>query len=91
MKTMIPLGGIEHPIRQEGVEMQNKLRLSIEGMHCGACVRRVTTALEGVKGVDLGSVEIGSAELRFDPNQASSEQIAAAVDRIGFTTQIKES
>ncbi len=71
--------------------MQDKLTLSIEGMHCGACVRRVTTALEGVKGVELGSVEIGSAKLKFDPDQASAKEIAAAVDRIGFTAQTKES
>jgi len=71
--------------------MQNKLTLSIEGMHCGACVRRVTTALEGVTGVELGSVEVGSAKLKFNPDQASATEIAAAVDRIGFTAQIKES
>jgi copper chaperone CopZ len=80
-----------HPIHQEGEKMQDKLTLSIEGMHCAACVRRVTTALEGLKGVDVESVEVGSAELKFDPSQASSEQIAAAIDRIGFTAQIKES
>jgi copper chaperone len=71
--------------------MQKKLTLSIEGMHCGACVRRVTTALEGVTGVELGSVEVGSAKLKFNPDQASATVIAAAVDRIGFTAQIKES
>ena len=71
--------------------MQGKLTLSIEGMHCGSCVRRVTAALSGVKGVELGSVQIGSAELKFDPNQASSKEIAAAVDRIGFSAQIQES
>jgi copper chaperone len=71
--------------------MQDKLTLSIEGMHCGSCVRRVTTALEGVKGVELGSVEIGTAKLKFDRDQASAKEIAAAVDRIGFSAQIKES
>jgi copper chaperone len=71
--------------------MQDKLTLSIKGMHCGACVRRVTTALVGVKGVELGSVEIGSAKLKFDLDQASSKEITAAVDRIGFSAQIKES
>ena len=35
--------------------MQGKLKLSIEGMHCGGCVRRVKTALQGFKGVELGS------------------------------------
>ena len=51
----------------------------------------MTTALEGVTGVELGSVEVGSAKLKFNPDQASATEIAAAVDRIGFTAQIKES
>src|SRR6266699_701738 len=33
--------------------MQDVLTLSIEGMHCEGCVRRVTAALQGVKGVEV--------------------------------------
>jgi copper chaperone len=71
--------------------MRDSLTLSIEGMHCGGCVRRVTTALEGVKGVELGSVEVGSAQMTFDPNRVSVEEIAAAVDRIGFSARAEKS
>jgi copper chaperone CopZ len=71
--------------------MRDSLTLSIEGMHCGGCVRRVTTALEGVKGVELGSVEVGSAEMTFDPNRVSVEEIAAAIDRIGFSARVEKS
>jgi copper chaperone CopZ len=71
--------------------MREKLTLSIEGMHCGACVRRVTTVLQGVKGVDVGSVEVGSAQIAFDPNQASADEIAAAVNRIGFSARVETS
>ena len=70
--------------------MRDSLTLSIEGMHCGGCVRRVTTALEGVKGVELGSVEVGSAQMTFDPNRVSVEEIAAAVDRIGFSAHVEK-
>jgi len=41
--------------------MENTLNLTIEGMHCGACVRRVTT---GIEGVTVKSVEIGSVTRR---------------------------
>lgn len=68
--------------------MKDTLTLSIEGMHCGGCVRRVTAALEGVKGVALGSVEVGSAQLNFDPEQISADQIADAVNRIGFSARV---
>ena len=67
--------------------MQDTLTLSIEGMHCGGCVHRVTAALQGVNGVELGSVEVGSAQVTFDPGQASAEEIAAAVNRIGFSVR----
>jgi copper chaperone len=70
--------------------MEDTLRLSIEGMHCGGCVRRVTAALQGVKGVELGSVEVGSAEMSFHPDQTTAEEIAAAVNRIGFSARIEK-
>jgi copper chaperone len=70
--------------------MANTLTLSIEGMHCGGCVRRVTAALEGVKGVEVASVEVGSAQMTFDPNRAHAEEIAAAVNRIGFSARLEK-
>ena len=70
--------------------MQNTLKLSIEGMHCGACVRRVTTALQAVPGVQVGAVEVGSAKLAFDPEEATAQEIAAAVDGIGFRAHIQQ-
>ena len=39
--------------------MQKKLILSIEGMHCGACVRRVTAALEVLRELKLGRLRLG--------------------------------
>ena len=68
--------------------MTDVLRLSIEGMHCGACVRRVTNALQGVEGVTVNSVEIGSARVDFDADKTDAEKITAAVGRIGFAASI---
>ena len=70
--------------------MRDTLNLSIEGMHCGACVRRVTTALQAVPGVQVGSVEVGSAKLAFDPEEATAQEIAAAVNGIGFPARIEQ-
>jgi copper chaperone len=66
------------------------IKLSIEGMHCGACVRRVTNALTEVQGVRVDSVEVGSASVGFDPAAVAPGQIAAAVDKIGFKAQIEK-
>jgi len=71
--------------------MRENLKLSIDGMHCGGCVRRVTTALERVKGVEVGSVEVGWAQMAFDPNRATADEIAAAVNRIGFAARVEQS
>jgi copper chaperone len=70
--------------------MQDTLNLSIEGMHCGACVRRVTTALQAVPGVQLGSVQVGSAKLTFNPEEATAQEISAAVNVIGFPAHIDQ-
>lgn len=68
--------------------MESPLRLSIDGMHCGACVRRVTDTLQKTAGVELGSVEVGSAQMSFDPNRTTPEDIIAAVSSIGFQAHL---
>jgi copper chaperone CopZ len=57
-------------------------------MHCEACVRRVTDTLQKVDGVEVSSVEVGSAKLAFNPEEATADQIAAAVNRIGFQANV---
>jgi copper chaperone CopZ len=69
--------------------MENKAKVSIVGMHCHACTRRVRNALNGVEGVRVESVEVGSANVVFDAATIAPEQIAAAVGRIGFTAHIE--
>lgn len=61
-----------------------ELKLTIGGMHCGACVRRVTAALQKVEGVDVKSVEVGSAAVVFDADKTPKEEIVDAVNKIGF-------
>ena len=62
----------------------SELKLNINGMHCQSCVRRVTAALEKVPGVTVKAVEVGSAQLDYDPATAAPEAIRAAVEKIGF-------
>jgi copper chaperone CopZ len=61
----------------------NTVNFSIAGMHCAGCVRRVTSALEGVDGVSELTVEIGSA--RFGVEDAEGiEEATRAVKALGF-------
>jgi copper chaperone len=64
--------------------MGMRVKLKIEGMHCEGCVRRVTQALNALGGVRVDSVEVGSASVILDPAQTSPEQVAAAVNGMGF-------
>ena len=62
-----------------------QLSLTIGGMHCGACVRRVTAALDKIPGVQVGSVEVGSARMQYDPSKADAAAITAAIEKLGFS------
>ena len=61
--------------------------IKVEGMHCDGCVKRVTSALSKVPSVEMESVEIGAAHVRYDPAVTSPDSIAKAVDAIGFTAK----
>ena len=63
---------------------QQSLTFAIAGMHCGACVRRVTSALQKLDGVEVVSVSLGSAEVRVSGEGAGEKEIADAIERIGF-------
>ncbi|RRA50060.1 heavy-metal-associated domain-containing protein [Acidipila sp. EB88] len=56
--------------------------LAIDGMHCDACVRRVTQALGSLPGVRVESVKIGEARVLAEP--ACDEEIRGAIASAGF-------
>ena len=68
----------------------SNLELEIEGMSCGHCVAAVSNALREIPGVDVESVKIGSARLRFEPDRVTTEQIILAVADAGYSAQTKE-
>ena len=57
-----------------------EITLNVEGMHCGACVRRVTQALERTPGTEVVEVRIGAARVKSeDPGPA-----IAAIANAGY-------
>ena len=60
------------------------LRLSIQGMSCGGCVGKVTTALKSVPGTTVETVTVGSARVMFDPKRTTESVLIAAVNNLGF-------
>jgi copper chaperone len=65
--------------------MANQLTLHISGMHCGACVRRVTQALERIPGVTVEDVQVGLASVRVQP-----DGIRSAIETTGFSVKSEE-
>jgi copper chaperone CopZ len=64
--------------------------LRIDGMHCGACVRRVGQALGAVEGIKVKEVRVGAA--RFS-SSAEAAPLGAALDAIakaGFTAHVEQ-
>jgi copper chaperone len=59
----------------------SEITLNIDGMHCGACVRRVTQALERIPGTEVLEVRIGAA--RFKAHDAA--QAVAALAKAGYS------
>ncbi|HYZ86433.1 MAG TPA: heavy-metal-associated domain-containing protein [Bryobacteraceae bacterium] len=62
----------------------SELNIKVEGMHCGACVRRLTLALNRVEGVEAKQVDVGSATITYDPEKTSDSEIKRAVENAGF-------
>jgi copper chaperone len=61
-----------------------ELTLQIDGMSCGHCLNAVNGALTVLPGLEVGSVRIGGAELRYDPAVIAPEQVVAAVRGAGY-------
>lgn len=62
--------------------------LQIDGMHCGACVRRVSQALAAVPGVTVDEVSVGAARLSSATEPAPVDAALAAVANAGYTARL---
>jgi copper chaperone CopZ len=64
--------------------METELTLTIAGMSCGHCVQHVTKALQAIGGVQVRSVQLGSAQLSFDPAKSTEQAIISALNTAGY-------
>ena len=60
-----------------------KLNLKIDGMGCEHCVKSVREALEGIKGIKILDVKIGSAEIEAE-NDSVLNEIRETLDDAGY-------
>ena len=60
-----------------------KLNLKIDGMGCEHCIKSVREALEGINGVKVLDVKIGSAEVEAENDRVLNE-IKEKLDDAGY-------
>lgn len=67
-----------------------RLTLKVTGMTCGHCQKRVETALSQVPGVFAAVVDLqdGVAEVDYDDDAATIEELTAAVARAGYAAAL---
>jgi copper chaperone len=64
------------------------LTLHIEGMSCGHCLNAVNQALAGLPGVNVESVRIGRAELKYDEQAVDPARITGTVTGAGYRATV---
>jgi copper chaperone CopZ len=67
----------------------NELSFQIDGMHCGACVQRVTRALNQVPGTQVDEVRVGAARLHAN-GPSAPDACLAAIRKAGFEAHLVE-
>lgn len=65
------------------------INLRVQGMTCGACVRRVTHGLSSVAGVDAINIDLTSGLVRVD-GDANEAALLAALHGSGYPAQLAE-
>jgi copper chaperone CopZ len=66
------------------------LKLRVTGMTCGHCQMKVEKALKGESGVYSAVVDLqtGEAEVDFDDDALTTDQLIAAVTRAGYSARV---
>ena len=67
----------------------DRVKLSIDGMRCGGCVKRVAGVRQGTPGVTVEAVEVGTALVSVDAARATADSVAAALERAGYRVQVE--
>jgi copper chaperone len=71
-------------------EMMAEFTLRIDGMHCGACVRRVSQAL-AAEGLAVKELRLGAARVASDQNPLPIDRALAAVEKAGYRAHLDSS
>lgn len=73
-------------VRRDAESGANLLHLMVEGIHCGACVRRIERRLAALGGLELARVNFTTRRLtlRWQGAPARANRLARAVTELGY-------
>ena len=66
------------------IEIRHKVHVSIEGMTCSSCARRVERALQALPGVENVSVDLSAGQATLACEDSNTEQLKQAVEQAGY-------
>lgn len=69
--------------------MMSEFTLRIDGMHCGACVKRVSQALASTEGVEVKEVRVGAARIAAEQEGAGVDRAVAALAKAGYPAHLE--
>ena len=67
----------------------SEFTLKIEGMHCGACVRRVSQALESTPGIAVEEVRVGAARIKSEQEPVPVDAAIASIAKAGYSARLE--
>jgi Cu+-exporting ATPase len=72
--------------RHAGANHSERIELSLTGITCNACVRRIERGLANAEGVRRANVNFatGRARVEYDPRVTGAAQLIGAVEEIGY-------
>jgi copper chaperone len=59
-------------------------------MHCGACVRRVTQALQKVEGAEVQEVRLGAARVQVEDAATAESALVASIAKAGYSAHLEQ-
>ena len=62
--------------------------LRIDGMHCGACVRRVSQAL-ATEGLTVKEVRVGAARVESEQDPPPIDRAVAVIEKAGYRAHLE--
>jgi copper chaperone len=64
--------------------------LRVDGMHCGACIRRVSQALAGAEGLEVKEVRVGAARVATEEGAEAVDRAVVALAKAGYPAHLEQ-